>query len=169
MNKILTTLRNSLPALVAATLIATPAFAQKPDAPRPGPRPGGSRALERFDADGDGVLNDAEKEAARKYHEEQQAKLLEQYDADGDGVLSEAERAVALKDRRVAMEAKRLELFDADGDGKLNAEELEKARAARRERLGEDAPRRPRGEGEGRPPRGEKPPRGPKGPAGEGK
>ena len=56
--------------------------------------------LKKFDADGDGQLNDEERAAAeehikerRKDHERHRGDMLERFDANGDGQLDEAERA----------------------------------------------------------------------------
>jgi hypothetical protein len=59
-----------------------------------GPRggPGGERLTQRFDADGDGILSESEREGARASREAMHRKAMEQFDADGDGVLSETER-----------------------------------------------------------------------------
>ena len=83
-------------------------------------------AIEWFDADGDGTLNDTEKEAMKAAMEARKAKALANFDADGDGTLSDTEKETA----RAAGKAKREEIktamlaqFDADADGKLSAEE----------------------------------------------
>jgi hypothetical protein len=47
---------------------------------------------QRFDADGDGILSESEREGARASREAMHRKAMEQFDADGDGVLSETER-----------------------------------------------------------------------------
>lgn len=104
--------------------------------------------LERFDKDGDGELNEEERQAAREaFRAEREARrqawLLEQYDKDGDGVLNEAEQAQLDADReaREAERAKRaaenerraLDAYDADGDGVLSEAEKQEGRQARRE------------------------------------
>jgi hypothetical protein len=77
-----------------------------------GPRGGGNeqhkaKMLEKFDADGDGVLSDAEKTTAkanrpeRKEGKSQKSEfwkkmMLQKYDANGDGVLSESEEETAI-------------------------------------------------------------------------
>jgi Ca2+-binding EF-hand superfamily protein len=86
--------------------------------------------LEKFDADGDGVLSDAEKLTAKEAKkalgaERREKMVLKHFDEDGDGVLSESEQAAADKAK-----AKRLAKFDADGDGELSREEHMKARKA---------------------------------------
>ena len=54
-----------------------------------------AQLMERFDTDGDGVLSEAERSAARDYLQSRRAELLEQHDKDGDGRLSAAEREEA--------------------------------------------------------------------------
>ena len=62
------------------------------------------KRLERFDADGDGVLSDDEKSAARAAMKERRAdkrqKMLERFDADGDGQISDEEREAARQARK---------------------------------------------------------------------
>lgn len=69
--------------------------------------------LEKYDADGDGKLNEAE---LAKRNADIKAKAaetrksnLEQYDADGDGKLSKEERARMQTDRKAAADAKKAE------------------------------------------------------------
>ncbi len=64
------------------------------------PHDGRRRELEKFDADGDGSLNDAERADAEEYHsdrrrerEQRWRQLREQFDANGDGRLDDQERA----------------------------------------------------------------------------
>ena len=52
--------------------------------------------IEKFDTDGDGQLNDAEKQVAKEKHRKKMAK---RFDADGDGELSETERNAAKEAR----------------------------------------------------------------------
>lgn len=85
---------------------------------------------ERFDTDGDGVLNENERlearEAMRLRREKEQAVLLEKFDADGDGELSRVERQAAQDAHRAKREEQRqqlIERFDADGDGELTGDE----------------------------------------------
>lgn len=60
--------------------------------------------LERFDTDGDGVLSDDEKSAARdamkKHGAKRRQHMLERFDTDGDGQLSENERKAARQARK---------------------------------------------------------------------
>jgi hypothetical protein len=46
--------------------------------------------IAKFDKDGDGKLNDEEREKAKA---ERQAEMIKKFDTDGDGKLSEEERA----------------------------------------------------------------------------
>lgn len=104
--------------------------------------------LERFDADGDGVLSDEERKASHEvFRAEREARrqqwLLEQYDANGDSVLSATElarqeadetaRAEARAERITKAEQLAIETYDLDGDGALADDEKEAARHARRE------------------------------------
>jgi len=106
-----------------------------------GPRgPMHKKALEKFDKDGDGKLNEEERKAAheafKKNHPEMHKKMLEKFDKDGDGKLNEEERQ-AMREAHREMKGKRremlLEKFDADGDGKLSPEEHKAAHEAFKE------------------------------------
>lgn len=77
---------------------------------------GCAEVLACFDADGDGLLSETERQAARAAR---RAEVLERFDADGDGALSETEH-------QAAREAKRREFmarFDEDGDGRFSYQE----------------------------------------------
>ena len=84
--------------------------------------------IEKFDKDGDGMLNEEEREAAKAARGDMEAnrrkELLAKFDKDGDGKLSEDEK----KAMREAMKKKMLEKFDKDGDGELSEEERAEAR-----------------------------------------
>jgi len=85
---------------------------------------------EKFDKDGDGELNDAEraelKKEIMKRREVNQAKMLQRFDTDKDGEISHEEkkaaRPVLSKERKEIKEAA-LKEFDKDGDGTLSADE----------------------------------------------
>lgn len=68
---------------------------------------GRQKMLERFDTDGDGVLSDSEREAAREARraerEAHHQAMLAKYDADGDGALSEEERQAASEAEGIPM------------------------------------------------------------------
>lgn len=104
--------------------------------------------MARFDKDGDGELNEEERQAAREAMREEREQrrqqfLLDRYDKDGDGVLSDAETKQMEEDRdrmeaeRQAREAemrqRALDAYDADGDGKLSDAERQAANQQRRE------------------------------------
>ena len=109
------------------------------------------RFLEQFDTDGDGVISDAEKEAAKgqlkgrggKGTEKRRAdrqKMHERLDADGDGVISDTERETgraAMEERRRQARERAMKQFDTDGDGILSDTERSAARDARQTRGGE--------------------------------
>ncbi len=65
-------------------------------------------AMKRFDKNGDGKLDDAEKAEAKAAREQMREEALKRFDKDGDGKLNDAERAEAreamkkLKKRRGA-------------------------------------------------------------------
>ena len=86
--------------------------------------------LKKFDKDGDGKLNDEEREAAKAAREEMmkahRAEMLKKYDKDGDGKLSEEEETTMRQDRRKMI----LERFDKNKDGELNDEEKAEMRKA---------------------------------------
>ena len=74
------------------------------------------KLLEKFDADGDGRLNEEERQAVRAAAKERK---LEHFDTDGDGALSEAEREAM----REAIQERRLEHVDRNGDGEISPRE----------------------------------------------
>ncbi|HSK04137.1 MAG TPA: EF-hand domain-containing protein [Kofleriaceae bacterium] len=80
--------------------------------------------MQKFDANKDGTLDDAErmkmKEAFAAKRAARKAARVARFDADGDGALSPAERA-AMKDARARA---RFAKLDANGDGKLSLEEF---------------------------------------------
>ncbi|MEQ8937131.1 MAG: hypothetical protein RLT30_00345, partial [Gammaproteobacteria bacterium] len=104
---------------LALSLLAAPAMADETDEKRAKWR----EHVQKFDRDGDGQLNNAERQALK---ESRRAKMLEKFDTDGDGQLNNAERQVLKESRR----AKMLEKFDIDGDGQLNDREKQAARTA---------------------------------------
>lgn len=119
----------------------------KPPPGTKGPKPGSEELLKRFDTDGDGKLNEAERQAmheAMSQHNEEMGRpgpkgrrpsreemMLERFDTDGDGVLSEAERE-AMRTEWERIRAENLKRFDADGDGQLSEAERETMRTTLR-------------------------------------
>jgi hypothetical protein len=83
-----------------------------------------ARILERFDANGDGRLDKAERHAARQARHE---RLLQRFDANGDGHLDEGERDAARQARREHVR----ERIDANGNGVIDPDERAAIREAR--------------------------------------
>ena len=94
----------------------------------PGDRQPSPRMLEKFDANRDGQLDDAErqvmKEKFRAKHEKRRQKLLAEFDAIKDGKLDEAERARAHE----VKSAERFKKLDTNGDGVLSLQEFQAAK-----------------------------------------
>jgi EF hand len=141
-----------LPAACAATLFlaaglhaadatsTAPASADSASTPAaPGPRH--EKMLKRFDKNGDGKLDDAERaEAKEQMRAENSARrgkmrdrLVKRFDKDHDGKLTGAEldAAVASIEKRPRV----IERFDRDGDGKLSPEEKAAADLALRKQF----------------------------------
>ena len=70
--------------------------------------------LERYDANGDGELDDTERETARAEAEQRRQELIEQFDANGDGELDGDERTAVREHFRQERENRRM---DVNGDG----------------------------------------------------
>ena len=143
----------SLIVMAAAFGFAGAAYAEE-GKPHPPHRNLPAEILEKFDKDGDGKLNEEERQAAKANREEmmkaRKAEMLKKFDTDGDGKLSEEEEAAMKAERKKMM----LEKFDKDGDGELNDEEKAEMRKAMIDRPGGHGPgkghRKP-GQGKHRP------------------
>ncbi|MFM2196634.1 MAG: hypothetical protein RLZZ505_66 [Verrucomicrobiota bacterium] len=132
--------------IAAAIGISGAAHAEEAKKERP-PHKLPPHVIEKFDKDGDGKLNEAEREDARAARKEMEAarkkEMLEKFDKDGDGKLSDDEKKAAHE----AMKKKMLEKFDKDGDGELSEEERAEARKHMPKRPG--GPDGPKGKGKG--------------------
>jgi hypothetical protein len=108
---------------------------QPPNQEMKGNRPDREAILERFDTDGDGTLNEAERQAMHEAMPNRRQRpggpqgqrpgreeILKRFDTDGDGELSESERR-EMRAERERMRQEHMERFDADGDGELSEAE----------------------------------------------
>lgn len=77
--------------------------------------------LQRFDKNGDGQLDEAEKQALRAEKQARRAEKLAKYDVNKDGTLDDAERQKARADRA----AERFKALDTDGNGSLSLAEFQ--------------------------------------------
>lgn len=95
----------------------------------------GSHVVERFDADGDGRLTQAEIDAARADH-------MTRFDADGNGALTLEEFEGLFHELTQPVTVRAFQMLDPDGDASISADELDQrlARAvARHDRNGDGA------------------------------
>lgn len=106
--------------LIAAPLVAgatTYAVAQ-------GDGPARKDMIQKFDQNGDGTLDDAERARRKAAFEagraERHKAMLATYDTNQDGTLDDAERRA----RRGARLAERFQAMDKNGDGKLSLDEF---------------------------------------------
>ena len=94
-----------------------------------------AQILEKFDANHDGKLDDAEKAAMREQMKAMRAQRREQilarFDANRDGKLDDGERKVMID----TIAAERFKKLDANGDGVLSLDEF-RAAAGPRHRFG---------------------------------
>jgi hypothetical protein len=94
---------------IAADGDAKPSTPAKPATPATPASPGRPDPYKKYDKNGDGKLDDAEKAAIRKEREdlrkEQTAQLLKKYDKNGNGKLDEDEQQARLEDLRKEREA----------------------------------------------------------------
>lgn len=111
-------------ALASLFVVALGHHALADDGPAKGSRK--EQLLEKFDANGDGKLNDEERAKAREAFARRRGKGA--VEAAGRGDCKEGKSA-GRRGPRPELREKMLEKFDADGDGKLNEEERARARA----------------------------------------
>ena|SRR6059036_518753 len=84
--------------VIALSLCVTGVIAFGADADKKD-KPARSKLLEKYDKNGDGKLDQSEREAIRK---DKEAEALKKYDKNGDGKLDKSEREAARADRRKA-------------------------------------------------------------------
>jgi len=136
-------------ALAAVSLFGANFVSAQDEKSKP-PRPDRQAIMERFDADGNGRLDPAERQAAREAMGKRRHRArLQQFDTDGDGTLNDAERAAAAAHmrERVSANPRAMERLDTDGDGVLSDAEWEVGRARFMERMEKRRSGGPRGEG----------------------
>ena len=83
--------------------------------------------LVEYDVNGDGTIDEEERQAMKDARREARAERHAQWDTDGDGEISDEEREAARAALRARIEEKRNERFhaaDTDGDGCLSLEEF---------------------------------------------
>lgn len=144
-------------ALVVCGCLLAPLFASAEDT-APGPRgegrPSREEVMKQFDANGDGKLDQAERQTMRAAMEARREKgpggpmrerAVERFDKDGDGILNDAERAEADAALRaeIVNRPHAMERVDTDKDGKISDAEWAAARAAMRDRAGGPGPKGP--------------------------
>lgn len=78
---------------------AAPAAPAAPGAPTPPPAaaPKLPEALQKYDKNGDGKLDETER---RDFQKERQSEMMKKYDKNGDGKLDETERQALIEDRK---------------------------------------------------------------------
>ncbi len=83
----------------APAIPAAPAAPAAPGAPTPPPAatPKLPEALQKYDKNGDGKLDEEER---RGFQKERQAEMMKKYDKNGDGKLDETERQGLIEDRK---------------------------------------------------------------------
>ena len=117
--------------LKLALLVAAPLVAGTTYAVAQGDAPSHKDRIQKFDQNGDGTLDDAERaqmraafEAKRAEHHKQ---MLAKYDTNQDGVLDGAERK-AMHDQKLT---ERFQAMDKNADGKLTLDEFKAGAAAK--------------------------------------
>ncbi|MFI3243656.1 MAG: hypothetical protein R3Y56_05330 [Akkermansia sp.] len=144
--------------LILALSLAPLSFAQDAPADNQAPQQGRpdraqmhQRALEKFDKDGDGKLNEEERAEAKAFHQQMQKEGRPQRPEgaqqapapEGEAEAPQGPRGPKGKKAQAPNRAKALEKFDKDGDGQLNEEERAEAKAFRQQMKKEGRPQGP--------------------------
>lgn len=134
--------------LKLALLISAPlAAAATPDAAAQGDAPARAGWRHKFDTNGDGTLDEAErahkKAALAARRAEHRQAMLAKYDTNGDGTLDPAERQ-ALRDDKLT---RRFQAMDMNGDGQLSLDEFKAGARPAHHRHGRRGHRHTRGAG----------------------
>jgi Ca2+-binding EF-hand superfamily protein len=112
--------------VIAAPLVAGAATYAVAQGNGPGAQdaPGRAKMIEKFDKNGDGKLDDAERAERKAAFEAKRAartqEALARYDLDKNGQLDKSERAAMRDDQLTA----RFQKMDKNGDGKLTLDEF---------------------------------------------
>lgn len=159
-----TSLYQSLLTLVVFPFL-TVAGLQAADGDKPA-RPSRDEIIKQFDTNGDGQLDQSERQAVRQHMQATRpggqggpgqregrpgnGHGLARFDTDGDGRLNEAEREAASNAMRehVLNNPRAMQRFDLDGNGALSDDEWAKAREQVADRMGK-AGRGGKGPGQG--------------------
>jgi len=88
----------------------------------PAARPNAGKWVQKYDTNGDGVLSDQEKAAARGQRQGGGGGLMKRLDTNGDGVLSDAERQAGFA-KLQQKNPQKFKQLDTNGDGQIDAAE----------------------------------------------
>lgn len=168
-------LLTSTTALALVSLFATTSLSAADE--KEAARPSREEMMKRFDANGDGKLDQAEREAMRAAAPDRQrgprgesadrpargergpggpggrgGDRMKQFDTDGDGKLNESERAAAEVAMRAEIQSnpRAMARIDTDKDGKISDAEWAAGRQAMGDQRGQRGPRGAGGEGRGK-------------------
>jgi Ca2+-binding EF-hand superfamily protein len=132
MKKTTQTLAATITATLISTMIVSADNIDNKDKDKKAPP---KHMLDKFDKDGDGTLNENERNELKQVMSERRkqtkAKILKRFDSNGNGELSPDEKKAAtpiIAEERKKIKAAVLEQFDKDSDGKLSMDEREGAR-----------------------------------------